>query len=355
MPHVRALLAALVVVATACGDRSVGDTLAPVEPSATPALCCGGNPSPWSVTTLTLPTGTWTASAATGINDSGVVVGFVTVSGAQRRPVRWTNGVPAFLVVTTPQHWALANAINNGGDIVGQMQWISGNASQPVKPVRWLNPGTVQTLATLGWDGWAIDINSSRVAVGTSRATSGGQQRAVKWSANGTITNLHPAGATWSRAQGINEQGEIVGVVDFGGSVHGWKWKPDNSSIDLGIVLNATVPEINSTSEAIGTAVFLGVSQAVVWTPNGTPTGAQAGLGSIGTSISDGRRSIGVSGSTAWTWRFEASATTLPSPTGAGFSHVRDVNRCGTIVGHAGGGTLAMQVPVRWSKSVCDP
>jgi uncharacterized membrane protein len=350
----RTLLLVLTALSAAC-QNTTDHALLPVEPAAAPALGGGGSPSPWTVTTLALPAGVWISSAATGINDSGRVVGYVTVSGAKYRPVRWINGVPSFMVVTTSDHWAIPNAINNNGDVVGQIQWISGNLSQPVKPARWLNPGTIQTLSTLGWDGWAMDINSARTAVGTSRATSGGQQRAVKWNAAGTITSLHPVGATWSRAFGINEQGEIVGVANFPDGTHGWKWLTNNASIDLGLVFNAVVPEINSTSEAVGTALFNGLMQAVVWTPNGTKLTLSAGTGSFATSISDARRSIGVNGSAAWTSRFEVPVVTLPAPSGAGSSYVRDVNRCGRIVGHAAGGSLSIQVPALWTPAVCDP
>jgi hypothetical protein len=350
----RIVILAATALSVSCRDHS-SDPLTALEPSTTPVLCCGGNPSPWSVTTLALPAGTWVSSGARAINDSGVVVGYVTVTGNQYRPVQWINGTPSFMVTTTQNHWALPNAINSNGDVVGQMQWISGNLSQPVKPARWLNPGTVQTLSTLGWDGWAMDINSSRIAVGTSRATSGGQQRAVKWDAAGTITSLHPAAATWSRAQGINEQGEIVGVASLSGVVRGQKWLPNGTVIDLGVVLNAEVPEINATSETVGTATFNSIGQAVTWTPNGTLIPLSAGVGSIGTSISDGRRSVGVTGATAWTSRFDVPVVNLPTLAGAGYVFPRDVNRCGRIVGHAAGGTLGMQVPVVWSKAACDP
>ena len=318
-------------------------------------FCCGGPSSPWTATKLTLPTGTWDESGARGVNDSGVVVGYVRVAPLKYRPVRWNAaGAPSFLVVTTQNHWALATAVNNSGDVVGQMQWISGNLSQPIQPVRWSN-GFMQTLPNLGWDGWALDINASRVAVGFSRATYGGPQHAVKWSSSGAITDLHPVGATWSGAQGINDFGDIVGVAMFNGVVHGWKWQPDNSTIDLGPVLNATVGEIANSREAIGTATFQGVTQAVMWTPNGTPTTINAGSGSIGVTIGDSRRAVGFTNARAWTTRFDPSPTVLPLPSGAATTFGRDVNRCGMIVGHAAGGTLTMQTAAKWTKSTCDP
>ncbi|MCU0648381.1 MAG: hypothetical protein MUF00_10330 [Gemmatimonadaceae bacterium] len=349
----RALLCCLTAILAACQtDTSHSPT--GIEPTAPPVLN-GGATSDWTATTLTLPAGVWTSSGARSIDDSGRVVGFVTVSGTKYRPVRWINGVPSFMVVPTSSHWAMPNAINRTGDaVVGQVQWISGNQSTPVQPARWFYPGTITTLSTLGHDGWAMDINSARIAVGTSRATSGGQQRAVKWSAAGTITNLHPAAATWSRAQGINEQGEVVGVVSLSGQVHGWKWNANNVGSDLGVVLNAEVPEINSTGEAIGTAVVNGISQAVMWTPNTTMLALGAGAGSIGTSVSEGRRYIGVNGLAAWTRR-AGPVVTLPTASGAGSSFARDVNRCGRIVGHASGGSLTMQMPVLWSTASCDP
>jgi hypothetical protein len=350
-------LVALVALAGCADDATTSPrALAKGEPIPVSFCCGGGTPSPWTATKLTLPTGTWAEAGAKGVNDSGVVVGYVRAAALKYRPVRWTNGVPSFLVVTTQDHWAIPQAINSGGDVVGQVQWISANASTPIQPVRWLAPGSIlQTLATLGWDGWAMDINSARVAVGTSRAAFGGVQHAVKWSAAGTITDLHPVGATWSRGFGINEQGEIVGVASFGGVVHGWKWKTDNSQLDLGMVYNEVVREINSWSEAAGTAPFGGASHAVTWTPNGTVIPITGVDESKGVSISDGRRVVGVTASVPWTWRFDVTPVNLPLPTGAGYALPADVNRCGMIVGHAAGGSLAIQVPVRWTKATCDP
>ena len=320
------------------------------------SFCCGGGPPPvWTATKLTLPTGTWTGAGAKGVNDTGVVVGYVQVANYKYRPVRWTNGVPNFLVVTTQNHWALPQAINNNGDIVGQVQWISGNLSTPVQPVRWVMPGgLMQTLPNLGYDGWAMDVNNSGVAVGISRATSAGQQHAVKWSSSGTITDLHPLGATKSLAQGINDFGEIVGIAKFGTAVHGWKWKTDNSQLDLGLVWNESVAEIDGNSEAVATVQYQGISQAVMFTPNGTIIGLGAGSGSIATSIGESRRIVGVNGAIPWTTRFDTPVN-MPLPSGAGYAFPEDLNRCGMVVGSAAGGTLTSQVAVKWTKSGCDP
>jgi probable HAF family extracellular repeat protein len=340
-------------VALAACDSPLAISPGVAESASSPALEIGP-PAGWTATTLALPAGIWTSSGAKGINDAGVIVGYVTVSGTKYRPVKWVNGVPSFMVVTTSSHWAIPNAINGNGDAVGRIQWISGNLSTPVKPARWLNPGTIATLSTLGYDGWAMDINTARTAVGTSRATSGGQQRAVKWNAAGTITSLHPPGATWSRASGINDLGEIVGVASFPDGVHGWKWKPDNSTLDLGLLLNETVREISNNGIAIGTAVNGGVAQAVQWIPNGIQLTLPPGAGTIGVTLSDGHRSVGTFGSTVWTSR-SGSAIALPLPTGAGWAFPEALNRCGTTVGLAAGGTLPLQVPVRWTPAACDP
>jgi len=347
-----------VVALTGCADQATTAPSALANGQLPVSFCCGGgSPSPWTATKLTLPTGTWVSSTAKAINDSGVIVGIVEVATYKYRPVRWVNGTPSYLVVTTQEHWAVPNAINAGGDVAGQIQWISANASTPVKPIRWLMPGGLpQPLSTLGWDGWALDINNARTVVGMSRATSGGAKHAVKWSSAGTITDLNPLGATWSQASGISDIGEIVGVASFAGVVHGWKWKVDNSQLDLGVVFNESVGDINTNSEVVGTALYNGVSQAVMWTPNGMKLPiAGAGSGTIGVSTSNGRRVIGVNGTDAWTSRSDPAPVKLPFPIGAGYTYPADVNRCGSIVGHAAGGSLPIQTAVRWTKATCDP
>jgi hypothetical protein len=159
-----------------------------------------------------------------------------------------------------------------------------------------------------------------------------------------------------SRAQGINDDGEIVGVAKFGSTVYGWKWKTDNSQLNLGLVWNETVPEIDGMSEAVATAQYGGVSQAVMYTPNGTVIPLNAGTGSRSTSIGESRRVVGVyNGGLPWTSRFDPSPVSLPLPVGASYAYPLDVNRCGMIVGHGAGGTLTMQVAVKWTKSGCDP
>jgi hypothetical protein len=64
---------------------------------------------------------------------------------------------------------------------------------------------------------------------------------------------------------------------------------------------------------------------------------------------------MGVTGSIAWTTRFDPAPVNLPFPTGAGYALPLDVNRCGMIVGYAAGGSLALQMPVKWTKASCDP
>jgi uncharacterized membrane protein len=109
-----------------------------------------------------------TRSEANAINESGVIAGYVTVQGAQRA-VRW------------PSHQAPA-----------------------------------QDLGTLGGS-WSVanDINEAGVIVGASAIPSGAVL-AFRLDPNGLPQNLGaPSGALSSRAQGINDQGHIVGTATF--------------------------------------------------------------------------------------------------------------------------------------------
>jgi hypothetical protein len=351
MPRPPVLLAVLSLGVAACHDAA---STAPEPPAdiAPPVFCCGWGPSAYSAATLALPAGAWTASRATAINDSNRVVGYVTISGAMHRPVRWVGGLPTLMVVSSSNHYAIPWAVNNGGDAVGQQQWISGNQSTQLQPVRWLNPGTIGVLSTLGFDGVARDINTARITVGYSRATSSGKDRAVKWSAGGTITSIHPAFAEESRAESINDAGEILGTVRIAGVRHAWKWLPNNATIDLGVA--GAARSINAIGEAVGTATVNGMSQAVQWGPNGVSFALGAGSFSGANAISDGRRVVGATGPSPWT-RLTAAVLSLPFPGSATYAAPAGINRCGRIVGHAGGGSYTSEVPVQWTAPGCDP
>ena len=341
-----------VLTLAACNDSTAPSHAPTLTPRV--AMCCGGVPT-WSASELPLPPGSWVQSDAAASNDSNIVVGHLVDATGFQRPVRWVNGVPYLAVLPLSDHSTFILGVNNAGEMVGGGQLMTPPYLGVRKPVRWAQ-GIVTFLPTLGFDGYARDINMSRVSVGESRSGAAIKRHAVKWSANGAITDLHPAGASTSVAYGINDAGDIVGRADFPNGAHAWKWKANGTQVDLGLTKNYAAEEINNLGEAVGTIPSQTGYVATLWTSAGTSTllpGVPAP--SLGTGISNAHRVIGTTAATGVSSPFTAKAnsfTILPSLATWSSVQPQDVNRCGHIVGRAF--TPAGYRAVRWMRSECD-
>ena len=154
-------------------------------------------------------------SDATGINDSGQVVGRYGTTGTPEHAFLYSNGTitglpePSF----TGPNGCEADAINNAGQIAGSCADTTGARHL----VLWHN-GAVIDLGTLSPPGsysytQAVAINNNGQIAGTVNA--GGTTEGFLYS-NGTITNL---GSFLAAA--INDNGVMVGgdQIDTGGTV----------------------------------------------------------------------------------------------------------------------------------------
>lgn len=143
----------------------------------------GANTVMWDLGTLDAQS---TVSSATGVNDSGVVVGYsytITASSANE------TGYHAYRIVPVAGVWndnrATPGAANN----------------------------LMEDLGTLGGlNSWARGINNAGAIVGESD-TSDLHVRAFKW-VNGVMTDLGTLGGDNSSASAINEDGDIVGWAE---------------------------------------------------------------------------------------------------------------------------------------------
>ena len=151
-------------------------------------------------------------SQATGINDSGQVVGWSATASGKNEAFLYSGGVMTGLL---PGYVAsVANGINNSGQIVGAVTDSSGHTQA------FLYSGGVMTgLGTLPGYAWsaATAINNKGQIVGYAVDASGQKEEAFLYS-GGVMTGLGaPPGYTNSAATAINNRGQIVGSApEFG-------------------------------------------------------------------------------------------------------------------------------------------
>jgi probable HAF family extracellular repeat protein len=167
------------------------------------------------------------------INDRGEAVGYSETSVPDPdgedvcgfgthltcRPFLWQNFHMSALPMLGGNN-GQASAMNNRGQITGFAETTVSDSSCPASspskihsPVIWKD-GKARALPTVGSDpdGEANGINDKGQAVGSSGTCTAGLH-AVLWEKNGTASSLPDLGTAGAAAFGINNQGQIVGLV----------------------------------------------------------------------------------------------------------------------------------------------
>ncbi|MYW70225.1 hypothetical protein GTY65_40180 [Streptomyces sp. SID8379] len=180
-------------------------------------------------------------SIAQGINDDGVVVGQSGPRGLVGLAVRWDpDGSITALDLPAGAENASAFAVNRAGDVVGlatASEQVSGDLKAEGEwAVRWNPDGSVERLPVPGGAvavSW--DINEFGEVAGDVRHRDGAE-RAVRWSPEGTRTELRPLpGDVASHAQSINNRGYVAGdSAGSAGRIRAVLWHPDGSITALG-------------------------------------------------------------------------------------------------------------------------
>jgi probable HAF family extracellular repeat protein len=143
-------------------------------------------------------------STAEDINDGGLVVGMREINGVQEGYVWDTAGETVTGLSNLGAGNSRAIAINNGGQVIG---W-SFNDDGHREACLWFD-GQATPLGTMGTSSsWAKDINDQGRVVGYTNVTLPSQSEAFVWDPQNGMTGL---GGQPSRANGINEHGQIVG------------------------------------------------------------------------------------------------------------------------------------------------
>ena len=210
-------------------------------------------------------------SQAFGVNDRGQVVGeaqgsetntedfcgfnaFGLVPSANTcKAFLWQSGAPIELPNTLGGVNAVANQINNRGDVVGFAETNqpkeTGCAVGRLAPVIWRN-GSMRALATYAGDpdGAAFAINDNGQAVGTSGTCAPFnvnsqlsllEAHAVLWDADGSVRLIPGLGGdggfAGNHACGINNLGQVVGHSDLAGDTGFWAffWSRETGTVPL--------------------------------------------------------------------------------------------------------------------------
>jgi len=211
---------------------------------------------------------TLSVGTATGINDSGQIVGQTFIA-----PFLYSGGVMNDL---RPAGVGLAVAINNSGQIVG--------ASSTNGPILRASPGSVQhavvysggVLTDLGTLGGSLSvataINASGQVAGYSMRADG-TEHAFLYS-NGVMRDLGTLGGAISHANAINAGGEIVGFADKAdGSWHAFLYS-GGFMLDLGTLggPHSEASGINTSGQVVGYSLLAGGANSAFIYSNGVMT-----------------------------------------------------------------------------------
>ena len=215
-----------------------------------------------------LPTLGGNNGQASAINDRGQIAGFAentTVdSGCPpnriQLPVLWEKGKAQPLPTVGSDPDGVAFWINDQGQAVG----YSGTCTAALHAVSWEN-GTAFPLPDLGTGAIAQGINNQGQIVGTVGSPDGTTQYGALWQ-NGAITNLGTLPGDFAAiATGINSKGQVVGSTwdsNFNWS-HGFIWQ-DGVMTDLNTLFPASsnlfatmANKINERGQISGMAIVL--------------------------------------------------------------------------------------------------
>jgi probable HAF family extracellular repeat protein len=188
-------------------------------------------------------------SQASGINDSGQVVGWADSTSAVRAFL-YSNGSMINLGSLSDRA-SQASAINDNGEIAG---WYIDNTGASVHAFVYSN-GSMIDIGTLGSSpsSAAFDINNSGQVVGRVHNTTNidPDGRAFLYS-NGLMIDLGTLGGTSSWAYGINDSGQVVGWADTAdGDPHAFLYSGD-SMTDLSQLPEVLAAGWTSLDEARG-------------------------------------------------------------------------------------------------------
>ena len=174
-------------------------------------------------------------SAASGINNSGAVVGLSYSATNVQHAFLWTQagGMQDLTPDLTSIGGGTAVAINSSSQVVG---YYFPNGSRNTLGFLWTQAGGLQNLGSVGT--LAFAVNDSGTVVGQSPFANA-FRHAFSWTQAGGIKDLGTLGGGASSALSINNRGWIVGASLTGtgdGFLHGFLWTPSAGMQDFTVL-----------------------------------------------------------------------------------------------------------------------
>jgi probable HAF family extracellular repeat protein len=218
------------------------------------------------------------SSAAFEINSAGVVAGDSFLSNGVVDATSWTNKKIKKLGALPKAIFTAGLDVNDNGDIVGESVFGYG---PPFTSHGFLwNGSTMKDLGTLpgGVTSMANSINSSGVIVGQSDGTSTKKHwHAVLWNTSGKIQDLGVLpGGNYSMAFGVNDSNVVVGYGNLSNNAaHAMVWTSPAGMQDLNSLIPSTsgwvlinANAINNVGQVTGYGTKGGHNHAFLLTPH---------------------------------------------------------------------------------------
>jgi probable HAF family extracellular repeat protein len=225
-------------------------------------------------------------SIAEGINDSGTIVGFDSPDGNIADGEAWVYTPQSGMreLPTLGGQYAVALAINNAGDIVGQADTQAGVAHA----FEYVPGKGIKDLGTLGGPtSVAFAINNAGQIVGQADTVSG-QSHAFLYTPGTGMTDLGTLGGATSGATSINNNGQIVGIAQtLAGISDNFIYDPATGMVDLLPLLRNVTDDTNTTFlDNNGDAANIYINDSgTITTENDLLTPISAATGTVASSI----------------------------------------------------------------------
>jgi len=324
-------VAAAALAAVAAAALSAGAANAETTDAIAAAATC-------TLTTIPLPSGA-NSSQVLGMSDNGTALTYIAYTASTPNTTRAfvrVNGQTT--EVNLPGTTERLLDVNGSGRAVGR-----GSDSTGSVPYAWQN-GVLTRLST--GNGYASAINESGTIVGATGTTT---TRAAYWPAGSTtpVALPVPAGALYSAATEIDDEGTIVGYVNFGWEAayltKPYVWHPDGTYEEL------TGPTDLSDEENLDASGVNGnTAVGYVGGLNGGHTGLRWDLAAgtweeIGLpyayDVNDSGTIAGNNGQDAAYETTAGAITVLPGLTATGHDVAEAISDSGAILaGHVGAG-----------------